>query len=122
MTKPTSRKPPTLDTGPLSESLIPSLVSIVLDLRPSWDQYLVRAVLADRRAHVDASTLVRAAIDAASDATVFDPRSITWNLQRSTGAALPRCEECGQTADRCARRPGVGDDHVFVEARPRAGT
>lgn len=119
MTKPTNRKPPTLDTAPLSEPLIPALVSIVLDLRPGWDPYVVRAVLADRRAHSDAAQLVRAAVEAASDATVHDPRAIAWALRRDTSTPLPRCENCGQTADRCARRPGVGDDHEFVPVEAR---
>ena len=110
MPKPTKA----LDPAPLAESLVAALASIVTDIRPAWDQYLVASILRGHRTQATAADLVRTAVDVAEDRTVYDPRAIGWSLRRHTAAPLPRCRECGQTADRCARRPGRDDDHEFT--------
>lgn len=102
--------------GPLTAALVDPLASIICDLRPAWDQYLVRTILDAHRLSTSGAALVRAAVDAADDPDVYDPRAIAWTLRRGEHRPVPRCATCGQAADRCARRPGADDDHEFVEA------
>lgn len=106
--------------GPLNADHLPGLAGIVVDLRPSWDAADVLAILTAHRTQVDGATLVRVAVDCATDPDLYDPRAIGWSLRRSTHAPLPRCDTCGKPADECARRPGRDDDHAFVEAVRRA--
>lgn len=108
------------EPGPLREPLIAGLAAIVVDVRPSWDESTVHAILAAHRTQVDAPTLVRVAVEVADDPDVYDPRAIGWSLRRSSNAPLPRCDVCQQPADRCARRPGADDDHVFTPIPVRA--
>lgn len=116
MSRSANRKPKHVEAGPLSSALLPGLVAILVDVRPSWEPSLVAAVLSAHREQVDAPALVRAAIDAADDPDVYDPRAIGWSLRRSTSTPIPRCATCSLPADQCARRPGRDDDHPFVEA------
>lgn len=115
-----SRKRKHLDAGPLSAALVPALVDLALDVRPSWDRHVVRAVIDAHRTQAPGPALIRAVVDAADDPDVFDPRAIAWALRRASSSALPRCRTCGQTADRCARRPGVDDDHAPDFPEPRS--
>lgn len=111
------RKPARRNPGPLSADHLPALAAIVADLRPGWDASLVLSILTGHRSSVTGATLVRAAVDAADDPDVVDPRAIAWDLRRAANdsAPIPRCAVCGKTADQCARRVGKDDDHEFTD-------
>jgi len=101
--------------GHLAADRLPDLASIVCDLRPGWDRGLVLSILTGHRSSVTGATLVRAAVDAADDPDVVDPRAIAWSLRRAEHAPLPVCAVCNKTADQCARRVGIDDDHDFID-------
>lgn len=94
---------------------MPDLASIVCDLRPGWDRGLVLSILTGHRSSVTGVALVRAAVDAADDPDIVDPRAIAWGLRRTAHGSVPTCAVCGKPADVCARRPGLDDDHEFVD-------
>lgn len=110
------RRPPARhNPGPLTADRVPDLAAVIADVRPGWDALLVGSILSAHRAAVPAAVLVRAALDAADDPDVVDPRAIGWSLRRASAGPVPVCAVCSLPADQCARRPGLDDDHEFID-------
>lgn len=108
-------RPARHNPGPLTADLLPNLAALIADLRPGWDQGLLLSILTGHRSSVSGSTLLRAALDAADDPDVVDPRAIGWSLRRAAVGSVPVCAVCNRPADQCARRAGIDDDHEFVD-------
>jgi hypothetical protein len=109
------RTPARHNPGILTADRLPDLAAVVADLRPGWDAGLLLSILSAHRSAVPGAVLVRAALDAADDPDVVDPRAIGWALRRAQSSSVPVCAVCNLPADRCARRVGVDDDHEFTD-------
>ena len=101
--------------GPLTDSGCSALAHVICDVRPAWEHSLVLSIIRAHRHSVPAATLALAAITAADDPDIVDPRAIGWSLRRAAHQPLPTCDTCGRRADECARRVGVDDEHPFVD-------
>lgn len=109
-----------------SAETIDHITALVAEVRPSWDPYLVKAILLAHRGQVNGSDLAIAALRAARDENLPSPKSIGWRGKHWDGlepppeiAAPDRCDVCGKTEPRCySTRVGVDDDHAFEPRRP----
>lgn len=98
-----------------------ALATLVHELRPDWDTWLIGSVLQSHALTYPAGDLAVAAIRWASDPTSPTPKGIVWTGRHwhgleSSPAVIrsgPRCTTCGKVESRClTERPGP-DDHAF---------
>lgn len=106
---------------------IDNLSALVSSIRPDWQQWLVRQVIAAHRERVDLADLSEAAVRCARDSQLDTPKAITfrgahWRGLDTAPAEItggPRCTTCGKIEARClTERPGP-DDHPFEPKDPR---
>lgn len=101
------------------------LSALVSSIRPDWQAWLVRQVLAAHRDRVDLADLSEAAVRCARDSQLSTPKAITFRGAHWRGLDTappeitggPRCDTCGKREPQClTERPGP-DDHPFEPTR-----
>lgn len=111
-----------------TDPVISSIADLVWQERPEWDRPLVGIILRDLARYVDGSDLAIAALRAAQNRAVPEPRAIAWrgphwrdlNSLPPEAKAQARCSVCGKVESRClTERPGP-DDHRFEPTDPTA--
>lgn len=115
------------DTFTATPFTLDCIAELVVMVRPSWDQTIVRAVLMGHASKVDGADLAIAALRCATNLDFHTPKAIGWRGPHWDGLTTtppevqhaPRCQVCHKPEPRCyGERPGIGDDHVFEPPRP----
>lgn len=118
----TATRKPTSTTYEASRETIDHLVALVVQARPSWDQQLVHVVLSDLARKVAGNDLAIAALRAASNTDLPQPKAIAWRGPHWVGLESdppagplnpPRCGVCGHHEPRCYSVRHGDDDHTF---------
>ena len=106
-----------------------AIARLVHEERPDWDAQQVLVILLSHQRTVTGTDLAIAALRAASNHDLRDPRTIGWRGPHWDGLtsappevqAGPRCSVCQKIERRCVmERPGKDDDHAFSPAEPVA--
>lgn len=104
---------------------IENLSALVYSIRPDWERWLIRQVLAAHRTRVAVADLAEAAVRCARDSQLSTPKAITFRGKHWHGLDTappeitggPRCDVCGKREAQCLTvRPGP-DDHPFTPPR-----
>lgn len=108
---------------------VEKVTDLVMELRPEWDEYVVRAMARDLSQRLPLDSWVPAVIRGAATPDLPQPRAILWRgphwdhtKQRPPEVQeRDRCDVCGKVESRCVMaRPGVDDDHPFTPKRRTA--
>lgn len=106
-----------------TQDTLDHIAALVEQVRPEWEPSLVKIVLRHHCSLVDGNDLAIAALRAAANLDLPNPKAIGWRGKHWDGLdTVPlevkspdRCDTCGKPEPRCwSERPGRDDDHVFV--------